>query len=187
MLLDSYLEEHDINQVRAVVVDAEPPAVMDALKNTDLSRSGVFIKLLGWMKVMPERVAEFIHGRKELAVPDRFEVDELEEHGWMKLEESDDELVYGMVGRFWKPDPEILEDVDDFQGFDRPGFGKTAINFYLQPYGQGQTLLSYELRIDIMDTDGEKKFRRLWKIIGPFKGYLVGSVLKKVKEEAEKG
>ncbi len=186
MLLEDYMGEYGTNQVRAVVVDAEPEEVMEALRDTDLSRSGVFIKALGWLSVMPDRVIEFLKGEEELSVPEEFRVDSLEEHGWTMLADDDHELVYGVVGKFWKPEPEIQEvEPDEFMEFDRPGFAKAAINFYVQPYGRGKTLLSYELRVDVMEEGMEKKFGILWKLIGPVKGYTVKRVLERVKRKAE--
>ncbi len=187
MLLEDYLEHYGTNQVRAVVVDAEPGTVMEVLRETDLSRSGVFVKALGWLRVMPDRITEFLKGEEELSVPEEFQVESLEDHGWTLLAEDDHELVYGVVGKFWKPNPNIQDiEADEFREFDRPGFAKAAINFYLQPYGNGKTLLSYELRIDVMEESREKKFRLLWKLIGPVKGYTVKRVLERVKRKAEK-
>src|SRR5262249_15840132 len=55
-------------------------------------------------------------------------------------EQPDRELLLGTVGRFWslrRNEPVGVADAEAFLAFDRPGYAKGTINFYVQAEGGG--------------------------------------------------
>jgi hypothetical protein len=60
-----------------------------------------------------------------------------------------------------------------------------ATSFLVLPYGTGRSLLCTETRTATTDPDSARQFRRYWKIIGPFAGYIMRHWLTLAKQHAE--
>jgi hypothetical protein len=81
------------------------------------------------------------------------------------------ELVLGQIGRPWQPTemgsgPEVAP--GEFAAFARPGYAKIALSLRVQPYGTGGTILTLETRVALTDAASLRRFRRYWRLIGPF-------------------
>lgn len=188
LLVDHYLPTYDETQFRHVVVDADRETTYRAVREADFGRTGPGVAFLGWLRMVPERLSRWLGGRPPPATPPaRFGPGEAEALGWIPLDERPgEELVIGLVGKFWKPIIEIERvEPDEFAGFDRPGYAKLAVSFSLRPYGEGRTLLTYEARTATTDPESRRKFQRYWSLIGPFAGYLMGRGLARIEEDAE--
>jgi hypothetical protein len=105
----------------------------------------------------------------------------------MLAEVPNEELLMGIVGRFWRPDGGRLLDLtaQDFVGFVRPGYAKVAWNFSLRADSSGQTVLSTETRTQCFGPSATWKFRIYWSLIYPFSGLIRWAILKRVKSKAE--
>ena len=97
------------------------------------------------------------------------------------------ELVLGLVGRFWTLAGDIqCIDAEHFETFDRKGYAKAAWNFTLSPQTNGTTRLATETRVYCLDDRSRRRFRLYWLIIGPFSGSIRKEMLRIVKREAER-
>jgi hypothetical protein len=60
--------------------------------------------------------------------------------GFFVLADRSDELVLGVVGRFWQPRATVRRTVpEEFDGFAEPGWAKAAFNFEARPAPGGGT------------------------------------------------
>ena len=104
-------------------------------------------------------------------------------------EEPGMEFVIRMIGKFMSPTQMEFRRFDppQFAGFGEPGYGKVATSFLVLPYGTGRSLLCTETRTATTDPDSARQFRRYWKIIGPFAGYIMRHWLTLAKQHAVQG
>ena len=56
----------------------------------------------------------------------------------------------------------------EFAAFAGPGFAKIALSLRVQPYGTSGTILTLETRVALTDAASLRRFRRYWRLIGPF-------------------
>ncbi|ADB63084.1 hypothetical protein Htur_4265 (plasmid) [Haloterrigena turkmenica DSM 5511] len=188
MLIDRYLAEYDVTTIRHAVVDADPETTYEAMLTTDLLDTGPIVRALGALRAAPMAIARRIRGDSGAPPPERMRfVNVPETDEWTLLDEAHgEEFVFGAVGTFWKPEIEWRRiDSAEFSGFDEPGYAKLAIGLSVRPYGEGRTLLSYEARTATTDDSARRNFRRYWRVIGPFAGYLMSRALERIEADAE--
>jgi hypothetical protein len=101
-------------------------------------------------------------------------------------EEPGRELAFGAVGRFWQPNIE-WRDVSkaEFAEFREPGWGKIAANFSVLPYGQRNSLLTYECRTATTDADSRRRFARYWWLMRPFIAHIFRATVGTIRANAE--
>ena len=115
--------------------------------------------------------------------------DRLERFGFTRLAEiTGRELVFGLAGRFWRPDGGLrrLSGREDFQSFTEDGCVKTAWNLRIVVVGAGRCVLSTETRIQCFGPAARRKFRLYWTLVGPFSGAIRMGLLRGVKRRAER-
>ena len=83
------------------------------------------------------------------------------------------------VGKPWRPRGDLRE-VDDFTGFDEPGYAKMAMDL---TYADGR--LQTETRVLLTSPDARRAFRAYWLVIRPFSGLTRRSWLRAAKLRAE--
>lgn len=114
--------------------------------------------------------------------------EKLERFGFTKLDEDfGRELVFGIAGRFWRPDGDLrrIRDREAFLGFSEEGCVKAAWNLRLDDAGGESTDLSTETRIQFFGRAARRKFLLYWTLVGPFSGTLRRALLRGVKARAE--
>jgi len=113
---------------------------------------------------------------------------ELLKSGFVNLAtKPNEELLLGLIGQFWRPGGEIQRvDIDEFRNFRTPGFAKAVWNFSLSKVSDDWTVLSTETRIQCLDDNSRKKFKRYWSVIQPFSGLIRKEALRIIKKQAEK-
>lgn len=190
LALDRYLPTFDATVRRHVVIDADPKTVYEAVWAADMLDTGLVVKSLNQLRVLPEFAATAI-GRDRSSGPVEMEsmtLEDIVDTEWFLLEDREgSEVVFGAIGKFWQPVIEWLEiDPDDFDAFDEPGWGKLAASISLRPYGEGRTLATYEARTLTTDAESRGKFRRYWTLIGPFAGYVMKQALRRIESDAER-
>lgn len=96
------------------------------------------------------------------------------------------ELVLGIVGRFWRPDGGIVRGLgaSDFGEFHSDGYAKAVWNFSLAAVAGG-TQLTTETRVQTFGSSATFKFRLYWLLVGPFSGIIRNSMLREIKRIAE--
>ncbi len=172
MLIDEFLPRYHVRERHAVDIGAPVETVDLVLRSVDLGASPV-IRSLFRLRGLP---------RSALTL------DGLLQMGFALLGDiPQQELVFGLVGRFWTLAGDIQRiDAESFETFDRKGYAKAAWNFTLSPGTRGTTRLATETRVYCLDDGSRKRFRLYWLIIGPFSGSIRKEMLRIVKREAER-
>jgi hypothetical protein len=169
-LIDEWLPACDTREYNEVLCRAGAPRTYAAVRSVDLTESATVRALLALRGIRSQR----------------WTTSELAGFGFVLLEEKpSDELVFGLVGRFWRPMGGIVRvTADEFRTFDEPGFARAAWNFKVEPAG-ASSKLSTETRVRCTDDAARRRFRLYWRLIGPFSSYIRGRMLASIKREAE--
>jgi hypothetical protein len=99
------------------------------------------------------------------------------------------ELVVGAIGRFWKlagNAPVPVEGAAGFMAFDRAGFAKAAMDFRIEPAGDGRVRLTTETRIHVPDPMARRKFARYWFVVHPGSALIRMIWLRAIRRRAER-
>jgi hypothetical protein len=112
----------------------------------------------------------------------------LERFGFTPLREVPGrELVFGLAGRFWRPDGDLRRIPDEraFQAFAEEGCVKAAWNLALDEVSADSCEVWTETRIVCFGASARRKFRMYWTLVGPFSGTLRRDLLRGVASRAE--
>ena len=193
MLLDRFLPEYDVSKRHSIEIPAPRERVFDALERYDFGSSlvtGALLRLrgYGWRR---RRAAE----GQAASLSER-----LVRFGFTLLAETPgEELVFGLAGRFWRPDGGLRPvPAAEFESFAEPGFAKAAWNLrvgnllgsglHLPHAGSGlhlpQCELSTETRVLCFGEATRRKFLVYWRLIEPFSGAIRWSLLRGVRRRA---
>jgi hypothetical protein len=187
-LLDQILPQFDVNEVHAIEIRAAPERVYRVLQEYRLGDSPVTRLLFGLRRLPALLTAK---GRAALQQARQQEppfIQMLDKGGFVKVAEAlNEEIVVGLIGKFWKPVPEQVKLADGaaFLLFDDPAYAKAAMNFHLAPNGNGLTRLSTETRVRVPDPKSRRLFRLYWMLIGFFSGWIRVEMLRGIKKAAE--
>ena len=123
MLLDAVLPEYDVAKRHRVVIRASPARVFDEVLRYDFRASRVTQMLMA-LRGYGRRVR-----RAERDVSETLS-DSLTRFGFTPLAEAPgEELVFGLVGQFWRPSGGLRAvSAGEFAAFREPGFAKAAWN-----------------------------------------------------------
>ena len=139
-MIDRFLPRYDFAVTHASVFRAPPEVCYQAARGLDLLGDPVIRTLLG-LRSLPQRVADRLGGNRAASVEGvpTFGLDDMVRNGWILLgEKLGVEIVFGQIGRPWKPvgassGPSVEK--AGFAAFDEPGFAKIAFSLRVQPYG----------------------------------------------------
>jgi hypothetical protein len=184
LTLDDFLPEFDANEIHSTRVAASPAdtlAAARALTPREVPLTGALMAL----RRLPARVRGRSGGSSRRA-PDASILDQMTRGGFTLLDERADELVLGVVGRFWTANGGIRPVTrDEFVPFDEPGFAKAVVNFRVEGV-PGGTVLTTETRIRGTDDEASKKFRRYWRIVMPGSALIRRAWLRAIRRRAER-
>jgi hypothetical protein len=101
---------------------------------------------------------------------------------------SENEVLLGVVGRFWRPDSGTVRGLtaDEIIAFEREGFAKGMWNFTVERESESVTCLATETRVLAYGISARRKFRAYWLLVGPFSGLMRKEMLRMVKRRAER-
>ena len=172
LLLDRQLPEFDARLFAAVVVDAPPErayAAVRSLEPDDVAQDFPLMRVLGRLRALPARLSSGDPG------PDTMSADEASDAFVVLDEAPGTEFVVGMVGKFATARQLEFRRIEpaEFAGFAEPGYGKAAVNFRVEPYGEGRSVLTTETRTRMTDPASATQFRRYWRVVGPFAGVIM--------------
>lgn len=105
---------------------------------------------------------------------------------FVRLQRTDDTLVFGLVGRFWRPDfgLETIASPVEFEAYDRPGVAKLALAFDVRDAGDGSVILRTETRVYAPDTATRAMLTPYWYAIRPASGWIRRRILRAIEREA---
>ena len=171
MLIDDYAPEYDVASRHHIDVKASLEAVYAAARKLDLRRS-TLIRILFSLRGLPTR---------------RLDLEGFLSMGFVLLDEvPQQELVLGLIGQFWTARGALQRfEPAAFHAFNQPGYAKAAWTFYLVPQEEGCVRLITETRVQCTDAAGLRRFRRYWRLVGPFSGFIRKEMLRVIKQTAE--
>lgn len=177
-LIDNWLPQFDTSASHAIAIRASREKVYASLVKLDM-RDSRLIRLL-----FAIRSFNFTFRNKEKSLG--LTLDGLKRNGFVMLDENpQQELVLGLVGKFWTPSGTMQRlSRDEFSTFTCQGFAKAAWNFFIEE-DAGITILSTETRIVCTDAASRRKFFRYWFIVKPFSGLIRKAMLRTIKRQAE--
>jgi hypothetical protein len=121
-----------------------------------------------------------------------FQIDDLrsspERPGFQVLaEEAPTEVAVGAIGKVWKLDIPFVHVADGtaFAEFSDPGFIKVAWAIRVLPLGPERSHVEFEVRVAATDTASWHKFRRYFRLIGPFSRYIRHTLLRGLARTAD--
>ena len=173
MLIDDFLPDYDVRERHGAEVRASLENVYAAVRRLDISRA---------------KLSMFLFRLRGIPAPSRFGLDDLLKMRFILLgERSNEELLLGLVGRFWTPSGGLLRlDAEGFRGFKEPGYAKAAWNFTLAKRPDGAVSLWTETRVSCLDETSRRRFRLYWLFIGAFSSLIRREVLLALKRNAER-
>ncbi|MDQ0437732.1 hypothetical protein QO014_002124 [Kaistia dalseonensis] len=181
-MLDDYLPDYDFSERHCRNVAARPDTIIEAASAYRAESDPFFRAMIG-VREIPMRLAGWLGGRRA-GLPPTFSLD-----NFTLLDRRDgSELVYGLVGQFWRSDFGLVSIADGtaFRAFDRPGIAKLVLGFSTEPGAGGLTKLTTETRIFCPDPVSRRKFAPYWYLIRPVSGLIRGRVLTSIRRASEK-
>jgi hypothetical protein len=176
LLIDDLLPHPDIRMRHERVIPAPPARVFTALRTADLAGSP-FVKLL-----LAIRTLRWPKGPLTL--------DRVTQAGFKLVgERPGEEIVLGVVGKFWKPSGERrAAEREQFLYGAPPGEVLVAWSFDVRQQAAGHrqqaTCLATETRIKCGDPATLRTFRRYWRIVHPGSALIRREMLRAVAREA---
>lgn len=187
-LLERFLPHCDATILRQTLVHAPPEVTYAAISEADLMDP--VVRALFSAREGPARVLARFRGASRPPIPRSLTMKDLlrPETGMVVLaEEPEVETLVGSVGRFWERDYGWRRiGPEEFAGFAEPGYAKLAIDLWVQPAGDGRSLLRYEARTATTDEEARRRFRWYWRLIRPGVGLVMGRAVSRIRKEAER-
>jgi hypothetical protein len=184
-MLDRIMPEPRFSEVHAVTVDASAGAVFEAVNSVAVENLPL-MRVLMTVRSLPALAT----GRHPFGRSPGPLLEQAVEAGFMRLgEERDREIVLGLIAQPWRlftgGGIVQLPTVDDFIAFDRPGFAKAAINFFIDGVSQPVRVRT-ETRVWVADAATARRFGCYWVVIRPGSGLIRREWLREIAQRAER-
>ncbi len=173
MLIDEFMSEYDFHSRHQTRIPAPREAVrraMDEWRPQDSFLWRLLLRLRGL-------------GRPQGSLREWGEV-----NGFLHLAETEDEVAYGQIGRFWAVDERRAlvspRTVEEFRRFADPGYAVAVISLRTEPLATAETRLYTETRVRALGPGARLRFRLYWLIIRPFSSLLRRAMLGGIKARA---
>ncbi|HTD23571.1 MAG TPA: hypothetical protein VK738_13010 [Terriglobales bacterium] len=179
MQIDALMPRYDVAARYETLIKASPARTFAVLQHVDFSQSGVIRFLMG---------VRTLGRRSRKPDPKQSLTERMRQAGFMEVARVENqELVIGVVGRFWRPDSGVLRSLSagEILAFQTEGYAKALWNFHLSSPSPDQTKLSTETRIQTFGSGARRKFRLYWSVVGPFSGWIRKEMLRLIRVQAE--
>jgi hypothetical protein len=179
-LIDDYLPAYQFSERHSRPIAATSERVMAAVSAYRPDNDRFFAAMIG-LRELPMRLSARIAGRPA-ALPAPFGLE-----NFTRLDERPgSEMVYGLVGRFWRRDFGLVAIADGaaFRAFGEPGVAKLALGFIATATGSGTTLAT-ETRVYCPDPVALRRFAPYWYLIRPVSGLIRGRMLAAIQRASE--
>ncbi len=173
MLIDEYLPLYDVNEQHRITIHAPAERVYGAIRALDISEA---------------RLTRLLFRLRGLPCPPRLTLDDFLKMRFILLGECPgEELLLGLVGKFWTPAGKLRRlEPEEFTDFNERGYAKAAWNFSLTQQANGVVSLATETRVLCTDSASRRRFRLYWTLIGAFSGLVRHEILQSIKRNAER-
>jgi hypothetical protein len=175
-MLDDFVPRYDAHEVHSASICAPPEAVLAAVREVTAREVPLMVVLMA-IRAGP-RLRRLSAARTILSG--------FERAGFVPLHDAPEGLVYGGVGRFWRPSGGLRRvEASEFATFDEPGYAKAAFSFELE-LQEERTLLTTETRVLCTDERARRSFRRYWRLIYPGSAAIRIAWLRAIRRRAER-
>jgi hypothetical protein len=194
-LLDELMPTYDVVERHRTIVRASPDRVYAALRASDLS-GGALTRALLAVRALPALLLAFarsprgalaeLRERRERGRGHRLA--DFERAGFSVVaERAPEELVIGLLGKFWTPRAGLRADVAaaDFRADPPSGHALAGWSFTVASRADGLTELATETRVRCA-ADARTRFRVYWLVVRPGSGLIRRAMLRAVRREAER-
>ncbi len=179
MLIDEFMPKYDFDEKHETIVRASAETVYAALNSFDFNESAIVRWLFRLRGLASKSACDA--GGQVLTLRDMTKFD------FVVLDEKlNEEIVFGLVGKFWKPTGDLQRiEAEDFPGFNKNGYAKAVWNFTVVELAAKETRLTTETRVQCTDEASRSQFGFYWTFIKPFSGWIRREALRLAKEKAE--
>jgi hypothetical protein len=196
MLLDNLMPVYDVVERHRITIHAAPARVYAAIREADLG-AGVLTRALLAIRAVPAALLAFVRSpraslgewRTRRTNRDRgLRFADFERAGFRVVaERAPEELVIGLLGRFWTPRGGLRADVSraHFDAGPPQGLALAGWNFTVVPGSAGTVELRTETRVWCAQ-DARRKFRTYWLLVRPGSGLIRRAMLRAIRREAER-
>lgn len=199
MLLDELMPKYDVVERHRTLVRAAPEVVYAAIHDADLA-GGPLARTLTSIRLVPAAVIAFLRSPRRAMVELRErDAQRHEQGGKVRLvdferrgfrvvaERTPEELVIGLLGKFWTPRAALRAtvSVDDFRTGPPSGLALAGWNFTVTRRADGLTELATETRVWCA-ADVRANFRAYWFVVRPGSGLIRREMLGAIRREAER-
>ncbi len=173
---------------RQIEIQSTPDRVFKILKTLKTSEIPLFNTLF-WTRSIPGRLLG--RGNKYFVNDGSSLWEQGLRLGFVVLGEvPDQEIVFGAIGKWWKPTGATFyrfSSLKEFREFDQPGYPRVCGNFRVDawPRSDGLLLLSHETRVQATDSATYAKFKLYWRMIYPGVTLIRRMLLKTIKIKVE--
>jgi hypothetical protein len=186
MHLDEFLPDYEFHEFHSLEVHAPPERVFRAIKELTSADISPLASLLMEVRNLPGRLTKKVSSGS--FQPGPF-LEQMYRDGFVPLaEEPGREIVFGLVGQFWKPvldKAPAISGPEAFLAFDNPAYAKVAANLLVCEV-DGSVRCSTETRIHAADTSTRRKFAFYWRIISMGSALIRVLWLRAIKRRAER-
>jgi hypothetical protein len=177
-LLDSVLPRYEFHERHSVTIRASAGDVMTAVRcvsadEIQLLRGLMWARSLGRSRLLGPRGSQPV-------------IDAMVHSGFLSLAESEREVVFGAVGRFWSTGIVPVATAADYHAFAAAGCVKAATNFLIADESNGWCRLTTETRIAGIDATARRRFAAYWRLIYPGSALIRRMWLRAVARRAER-
>jgi hypothetical protein len=196
VILDELLPAYDVVERHRTVVRATPEQVFDSVRTADLA-GGPVVRTLFAVRGIPAALVAFArspraafnelrgrHAERSRQV----RLIDFERAGFRVVaERAPEELVIGLLGKFWTPRGGLSAEVStaDFETGPPRGYALAGWNFTIGTTAGGRTELRTETRVWCAP-DARARFRVYWLLVRPGSGLIRRMMLRSIRREAER-
>jgi len=180
-IIDEFMARYQFSETHSERVGAPAALVLDAIETLD-DRDDRLVQALLTAREFPSRLLGAFGVPGALKHETRFGM-----ANFTRLARSESELVYGLVGRFWRPSFGLLPiaDADAFLAFDQAGVARLTMSFSATPEAEGAFRLVTQTRVFCPDRRSLAAFAPYWLLIRAASGLVRRRMLAAVRRKAE--
>lgn len=188
LIIEKFLPVVDIVESRSILVEASPEATYQALKRLDFAEvPSLLMRALTAIGMVAVNRARRQRGLSPLSR--KLTLETMKQLGRVILADVPGrEIVIGVIERPGDIDSMIERRTKkEFEAFDCPGHIKAAASFQMAPHGEGQTLLTYEVRTRATDTGTRRRLFMMDRITAALSRFAMRRVVEYTKTTTERG
>ncbi len=166
-LIDRFLSVYDVTEIHSIVVNEGLEKSYETVRSFRFANTGLTNVLFALRGLPTNKVS----------------LQSVLDIGFIMLDEREhEELVFGLVGKFWTPSGCLQRMTQmEFERFNDSGFAKAVWNFSFEKISESRTKISTETRVLSLDDSSRRKFKTYWFFVAPFSSIIRREILKSIK------